>query len=262
MELGIHKSYLCILCIVLVVGHSDQVSAAAIRQLHTKLKSPANRCSLDQYLFKIPPNIYTNYEGVDQALDPGYICRQCQVCADGAKIISGCKPTADTVCGDCLKKDYVFDQGTKSCQPLNLVYGVEGFKAKLTVTKSTSGGNGSMVSSSTIDTLFVAAVTVFSMTLLTAVLLVVTCLVKCITGRINTKSNSFSGRNLPSELLAFNDPNGKETEKKRNVNENCKEDKETECRTLCTEQTESVEEYVHHKDGDRQCLIKKKTIDI
>ncbi|XP_077994971.1 uncharacterized protein LOC144448570 [Glandiceps talaboti] len=269
MDFILRQSSSVLLVIMLVIGRpvTTAVISHSTSQTWTQLSCPNG-----QFVYKIPPGIYTNDDGVDQSLDPGYICRQCQVCPDGAKVTTPCNTKADTVCGDCVEKDHIFDQGTKSCQPKYIVEGRPEWVRSKDVPTTTRidvdlPDSVSTVSSSTINTLFVAAVTLFTIVTCTAVILSICCTVTLIRDWHNKNRQRSAvitptGRNLPSKILAFTNPKGKGTEtsgKNGHVNDNYTEDvdAQSQYRPLCDkERKESVCEYLRALESDKDSLIK------
>ncbi|XP_070564669.1 uncharacterized protein [Ptychodera flava] len=211
--------------VILLGSKSICTVSAAVLPTHVTSGSneiPPLDCPLGQFVYKIPPGIYRNSDGIDEAINPGYDCRQCRICPIGAKVIAKCSLFADTVCGGCIKEGYVFDEGTKSCQPLYIVEGRlpsdrEEERLKLVAGKITPGtspecGNGSQhdgdlsVSTQTVDALFVAAATLFAIVLFFAVVLVIVAGVSAVANRSGKQHNSKredearKGRNLPTTI--------------------------------------------------------------
>ncbi|XP_070564663.1 uncharacterized protein [Ptychodera flava] len=183
---------------------------------------PTLDCPPGQFVFKIPSGRYRNDDGVDQAIDPGYVCRQCRICPIGAEVIAKCSLFADTVCGECIKEGHVFDEGTKSCQPLYIVEGrlpcdKEEERLKLMTGKTIAGtspesGNRSQhdgdlsVSTQTVNALFVAAATLFAIVLFSAVVLVIIAGMSAVANRSGKQNKPKGegkirkGRNLPTTI--------------------------------------------------------------
>ncbi|XP_070564378.1 uncharacterized protein [Ptychodera flava] len=183
---------------------------------------PTLDCLPGQFVFKIPSGRYRNDDGVDQAIDPGYACRQCRICPIGAKVIAKCSMFADTICGGCIKEGHVFDEGTKSCQPLYIVEGrlqsyteerLKSVTGKTTPRTSPECGNGINdgrldVSTKQVEVLFVVAATLFAIVLFSAVVLVIVACMSAVARRtekiINSKGEEEEavkkGRNLPTTI--------------------------------------------------------------
>ncbi|XP_077994620.1 uncharacterized protein LOC144448307 [Glandiceps talaboti] len=44
-------------------------------------------------------------------------CEKCTVCEEGVEVLLPCYRDQDTVCGDCINPDYVYNKSIQSCQP-------------------------------------------------------------------------------------------------------------------------------------------------
>nr|XP_006821282.1 PREDICTED: uncharacterized protein LOC100374888 isoform X2 [Saccoglossus kowalevskii] len=174
--------YLYMIVIVVVI---DLTMSSVIRV-------PISGCKDGYFVYKIPPGIYRNKDGSDQSVYPGAMCRACSVCPDGAATLSPCSQTEDTVCGGCVKQGYVFDEGTKSCQPEYIIkgqaepekhFGLNEFGETASINAPfladyEDGGTG--VSASSVEMLLGAAATLFAVVATTTVVLIVVCVVSTI----------------------------------------------------------------------------------